>query len=226
MKAVVVTAGEADARDADQLAGADLLIAVDGGARWLDRLGAVPHLLLGDLDSVDDALVERLGAAGVEVRRHRIGKDESDAELALGHAVEAGAGQIVMIGALGGDRLDHELANLLLLADPRWHSAGCDVRIVRGGTQVRALHGGSRLVLDAAPGDLVTLLAVGDAADGVRTDGLRYPLAGDTLLLGWSRGLSNQVERAPASVSLESGTLLVIETRAGGTDELHGTWAD
>lgn len=212
VKAVVVAAGEADASDAAQLAGADLLIAVDGGARWLESAGVLPDLLLGDLDSVEPVLIERLAAAGVGVERHPVEKDESDAELAIQRAVAAGADQIVVIGALGGARLDHELANLLLLADRRWHGAQRDLRIVRGGTQVRALHGGGRLELDAARGDLVTLLPVAGDADGVRTDGLRHALDGEPLAFGRSRGLSNRVERAPASVSLERGTLLVIET--------------
>jgi len=217
MKAVVVAAGELDPRDAGQLVGADLLIAVDGGGRWLDAAGVLPDLLLGDMDSVDPALVERLGAAGVEVQHHPVEKDASDAELAVERAVAAGADQIVMMGALGGARLDHELANLLLLADRSWHAPQRDLRIVHGGTLVRALHGGGRLELDAARGDLVTLLPVGGDADGVRTDGLYYPLHGQRLAFGRSRGLSNRVEQVPASVSLERGTLLVIEIEAGGT---------
>ena len=72
--------------------------------------------------------------------------------------------------------------------------------------------GGSQQELGGAAGDLVTLLPVGDAT-GVRTDGLRYPLVGETLRAGRSRGLSNEVEHAPASVSLEGGSLLIIETR-------------
>jgi len=223
MKAVVVAAGEADARDAAQLADAELLIAVDGGARWLDAVGVLPDLLIGDLDSVEPALVERFASAGVEVERHPVEKDASDAELAVERAAAAGADQIVMVGALGGARLDHELANLLLLADRRWHASQVDLRIVRGGTRVRILHGGGRLELDAERGDLVTLLPVGGDADGVHTHGLRYPLDGEPLALGRSRGLSNRVAAVPASVSLARGTILVIEREAGGTDELDRT---
>ena len=222
VKAVLVAAGEADARDVAQLADADLVIAVDGGARWLDGAGVLPDLLLGDLDSVEPALVARLAEAGVEVERHPREKDESDAELAVGRAVAAGADRVVLIGALGGARLDHELANLLLLADRRWHAGRRDLRIVRGGTQVRALHGGDRLELDGAPGSFVTLLPLAGDAEGVTSDGLRYGLDGERLPFGRPRGLSNRVERIPASVSLERGTLLVIESEPGGTDELHG----
>jgi len=127
------------------------------------------------------------------------------------HAIDAGAGDVVVLGALGGGRLDHEVANLLLLADRRWVDRR--IRIVRGGAVVRVLQGEGVLDLEGAEGDLVTLLPVGGDAIGVRTHGLRFPLDGETLQLGRSRGLSNQVEHVPASVSLERGTLLVIETR-------------
>jgi thiamine pyrophosphokinase len=117
----------------------------------------------------------------------------------------------VIIGALGGERLDHQLANLLLLGDPAWRAH--QLRIVSGTTTVRAVHGGDSLTLDGAAGDIVTLLSVDGDAVGVRTHGLRFPLDGETLQLGRSLGLSNSVEHAPASVSLERGTLLIIETQ-------------
>ena len=214
MRAIVVAGGDPDPSDASWLADADLLVAADSGACWLDELGVTPDLLVGDLDSIGEPLLERLTAAGVPIERHAPEKDESDAELALTRAVASGAETIVILGALSGERLDHELANLLLLADPAW--AGRDLRIVRGHTTVRVLHGGASLVLHAQPGDTVTLLPVSGDAQGVTTDGLRYPLADEELRFGRSRGLSNVVERAGASVWLENGTLLVVETGQQG----------
>ncbi|HEX9634698.1 MAG TPA: thiamine diphosphokinase [Candidatus Limnocylindria bacterium] len=210
MKAVVVADGEPDARDADQLVDADLIVAADGGARWLDAMGIRPHLLVGDLDSVDAHVIERLAADGVAIERHPADKDASDAELALDRALASGADEVAVLGALGGERLDHELANLLLLADPSRRVR--DLRVVRGGTVVRALQGGERLSLRGAIGDLVSLLPIGGEAEGVRTAGLRFPLDGESLRLGPSRGLSNVIADQPASVSLERGTLLVVET--------------
>jgi len=211
MKAIVVAGGDAVPEDAAQLFGADLLIAADSGARWLDASGAVPDLVIGDLDSVEPALLDRLAAAGVTIERHPVEKDASDLELAVAHAVAAGADDVVLLGALGGRRLDHELANLLLLTGQEW--LGNRLRIVRGGTTVRAVNGGETIDLSGAEGDLVTLLPVNGDALGVETRGLRFPLDGEPLERGHSRGLSNKVEHPPASISLERGTLLVIETR-------------
>ena len=211
MKAIVVAGGDAAADDAAHLANADLVIAADSGAAWLSGIGVRPDLVVGDMDSIDPGLLDRLAGEGATIERHEPDKDQSDAELAVERAVAAEASEVLILGALGGERADHELANLLLLADPRWE--GSNLAIVRGGTTVRALRGGRRLDLDGEEGDFVTLLAVEGEAAGARTEGLRFPLLGETLQVGRSRGLSNQVEHVPASVSLERGTLLVIETR-------------
>ena len=213
MRVTVVASGELADGDARWLDGATV-IAADAGAVTLDRLGRVPDRLVGDLDSIPAALLARLGDAGVAIDRHPADKDASDTELALEAAFAAGATEVVILGAIGGSRLDHELANLLLLGDPALASR--DVRVVHGGTTVRALHDGGELALEGRAGDLVTLLPVGGDATGVRIDGVRWPLADATLRLGRSRGLSNEVLEPPASVSLERGTLLVVEHRTQG----------
>jgi thiamine pyrophosphokinase len=219
VKALVVAGGRPDDADLAQLETADLVIAADAGAHWLVAHGRRPDLLVGDLDSIEASLVEELAAAGTQVERHPSEKDASDAELALERAVAVGADRVVLVGALGGPRLDHELANLLLLADSIWDRELDELRIVRGTTVVRAARPARPLRLEAGPGSTVTLIPVGGDAEGVVTTGLRYALSGDRLRLGRSRGLSNVVEQPPASVTVGKGSLLVIETPPEGGEE-------
>jgi thiamine pyrophosphokinase len=213
MRFTVLASGELADGDERWLDGATV-IAADAGAERLDRLDRLPDRLVGDLDSVSDELVAQLAAAGVAIDRHPADKDASDTELALEAAIAAGATEIVLLGAIGGKRLDHELANVLLLADPALGDH--DVRIVRGPTTIRVLRDGHRLALGGVAGDLVTLLPIDGDATGVRIAGVRWPLEDATLRLGRSRGLSNEVVAPPASVSLERGTLLVVEHRTQG----------
>ncbi len=212
MKAVVVAHGDALPSDRAYAAGADLLIAADGGALLCRHWDLLPQLVVGDLDSLGEARAEELGRAGARVIAYPADKDESDTELAVQAALDAGADEIVLVAALGGERLDHELANVLLVADPR---LGGRIRAVRGETTVRAIHAGEPRTLAGGPGDIVTLLPIGDAS-GVVTEGLRYPLRGDTLRAGAARGLSNVVERAGATVALAQGVLIVFEISRGG----------
>jgi thiamine pyrophosphokinase len=210
----VIAHGDVDPRDRAQLDGAELIVAADGGTLALERWNFVPHAIVGDLDSLGVDRAAEYAAQGVTVVPYSPEKDESDLELAIGYAITAKADDIVLLGILGGARFDHEIANTLLLAADVYR--GRRLRAVHGDVTMRALHGGESLDLEGVAGDLVTLLAVRGDAEGVRTRGLKYPLAGDTLHFGAARGLSNVVVSADASVECGRGVLLVIETTSGG----------
>ena len=187
------------------------VIAADGGARHAAPLRLPIDRWVGDGDSLGDEGVAALEAQGIPVERARVEKDESDTELAVRAALDAQPDAIVVLGALGGPRVDHALANLALLTLPELR--GTDVRLISADSRVRLVDAGS-VVLDGRIGDLVTLLPVGADAAGVTTTGLAYPLSGETLLVGRTRGLSNRRTGARAVVQLEAGRLLVVETPA------------
>jgi thiamine pyrophosphokinase len=214
MTSVVVAHGDVLPSDRAVIGSEDYVVAADGGAFALERWKILPHLVVGDMDSLGDAGVERMARQGIAVAKFPAAKDESDLELAVAQAIEAGAAEIVLLGALGGDRLDHETANLLLLADPGYDGVRLEAR--RGGLRIRALRGDGHLTLAGPVGGLVTLLPVNGDAEGVTTGGLRFPLRDETLRFGRARGLSNEVASLPATVKLRKGSLLVFETPQGG----------
>jgi thiamine pyrophosphokinase len=196
--------------------GIDAVVAADGG---LDRAGAVglrPTVLVGDLDSLDPVRVRDVETAGLPVRRSPTDKDESDTELALLEAVRLGARRISGLGAFGGPRLDHALANVWLLAHPAL--AGVGVVLLDAGSRVRATAAPGpegpavTLALPGPVGAIVTLLPFGGDVTGVTTSGLRYPLSDEPLRTGPARGLSNIRTATDAAVTVRSGRLLVVET--------------
>jgi thiamine pyrophosphokinase len=212
VKCVIVAGGEVLPADRGALEGAELVVAADSGLLALGRWNVRPDLLVGDLDSLTEADVAAARSEGVRVLSYPPAKDETDLELALREAVGAGADQIVVLGALGGARVDHELAAVQGLASEAL--TGRDVSVVRGGLTVRVLRGGGVAELRGNVGDLVTLLPLRGDAAGVRTEGLGYPLEGATLRFAAGRGVSNVVERVPGRVTLERGMLLVVEVPA------------
>ncbi len=185
-----------------------LAVAADGGARLAQACGARLDAVIGDLDSLTAAEVAVLRASGATVLSYPEEKDETDLELALLWAVEQGAAWIRVIGGIGG-RFDQTISNLHLLALPALR--GCDARLVAGGQQTWLLYPPEG-VIEGAPGDTVSLLPLSGRAVGVRTDGLRYPLHGETLALGPARGVSNVLAEAQARVRLQEGVLLVVHT--------------
>jgi thiamine pyrophosphokinase len=174
-------------------------------------LGVRPDVVIGDLDSLPNDLRSELEGGGVELLTYPAHKDETDLELALLHAVNLGALHITVVGARGG-RIDHELANYLLLAHPRLE--GVDARIVSGDQEVTLVR--RRASFHGRPGDLLSLLPVAGDACGVTTSGLEYPLNDGTLVFGPARGVSNVFVEANSSVCLRSGMLLAVHTRLRG----------
>jgi thiamine pyrophosphokinase len=191
--------------------GIDWVVAADGGARHAAALGRSIDLWVGDGDSIGEAGLAALRAGGIPIALARTDKDETDAELALLAAIERDAARITILGGLGGERLDHALANVWLLAHPGL--LGRDALLLGADVRIR-LVGPGQADLGGRIGDLVSLLPFGGDAIGVVTEGLRYPLRGETLRSGPSRGLSNVRERAVAALTLESGRILVVETPA------------
>ena len=185
---------------------ADLLIAADGGALPLLRSGIVPHVAIGDMDSINAAGLAELEAHGVMPQRFPREKDETDLELALLYAAAAGAAEIDILGALGG-RWDHTLANVALLALPELRTRR--TRLLADGQTLFLVR--DMAVLEGQAGDTVSLLPLAGAAHGVTTTGLRYPLDNATLSYERARGVSNVLLDPPGCVSLREGLLLVVQ---------------
>jgi len=219
VKALIVANGALPRPELDRawLASSDgsrpLVVAADGGASNAARLGLQPDLIIGDLDSLPADAVERYRHAGVELSAHSAQKDASDTELAVAEALRRGADELVILAALGGQRAEHSLANVLLLTLPLL--AGRDAMLVDGPSSVRVLGvaGADQLTIHGEVGDFVSLLPLSEAAGGVTTGGMRYALNDARLVQGTSRGLSNELAASDATVAVGDGRLAVIHTR-------------
>ena len=194
----------------EAIADAELIIAADSGAATALRFGCTPSILVGDFDSLDAYTLQQLDERGIEIQRVPVEKDETDTELAIQVALERGATSITLLGALGGTRFDHSVANMLLLLAvekvPLW--------IVDGPAVCWLLRGPGSVPIVGHKGDLLSLLPITGDATGVRTSNLYYSLRDETLPLGKTRGTSNLLTQDTAEVSLKKGILLLIHTNA------------
>ncbi len=195
------------------LAQAERIMAADSGAAAALSYGHIPAIVVGDLDSLDPTLQQQLRAQGSQFIQAAVEKNETDTELAVQIAIEQGATAIILLGALGGERFDHTMANVLLLAD----YDSIPIRIIDGPSTCWLLRGPGHTTINGRSGDLLSLLPLTTEATGIRTTDLYYPLHGDTLYFGKPRGVSNVLTRHQAEVSLEQGLLLIIHT---DTEEL------
>lgn len=226
MRALVVADGAPPSRaDLDRAwpgwSDADVVIAADGGARVAEALGLRVDVVVGDGDSLGPDDLAAFRARGAEIRTASAEKDESDTELAILAALELGADALTVVAAFGR-RLDHTLANIWLLALPALCREGVRAELIDGTTRVTLIAARSgapvrRTLGPGRAGDLVSLLPLDTLVAGITTEQLRYPLRDETLLVGPSRGLSNERLTGEVAVTVRLGRLLVVETPAVAT---------
>jgi len=186
----------------------DFLIAADGGLTHIQKIDLQPHLVIGDLDSINLEDQQWLKSAGIEIAQFPAEKDQTDLELAIAESIKRESRVIVIIAATGG-RLDQTLANLMLMLDARLENV--DVRLEDGKEEIFFIDRCAEVVGNI--GDRVSLLAINGTVKGIETKNLKYPLAKETLVPGQTRGISNIMLEKRARIDVKSGRLLCIHTR-------------
>lgn len=184
------------------------LIAADGGLKHIRKLGLLPDLVVGDLDSVSEDNLKWITDNHIEIRKFPKKKDQTDLELALLAAVDRGSISITVVGALGG-RIDQTLTNIYLLLMPELLNV--DVCFDDGQEELFLIQ--NHAEVSGKKGDSVSLLPLFSPVKGIKTKGLRFPLYDETLFPERSRGVSNEMESGKTEISLKSGVLLCIHTR-------------
>ena len=209
MRAIIFANGDSSEPAAvkQQLMPADWIIAADGGTRHALSIEVMPDLVIGDLDSLAETDRAQLDRAGVRLIVYPTRKDYTDLELALRQALDQGATEIVIFGALGG-RWDQTLGNLMLLTLPELIDV--PTRIVEGKTTVRVIR--DRAEIDGRVGDILSLLALKGDARGVTIEGCEYPLNDATLPFGATLGISNVLTRPKAIITVRDGLVLAVHT--------------
>ena len=193
-----------------------LVVTADSGAHHADALGLSVHVLIGDMDSIDETALAALGALGATVIGHPSDKNETDAELALLHSARCGARKVVVVSS-GGGRLDHQLSLFSLL----FHDSlrGIDVEARIGASRSYPVRSGESRIFSCRDGDIVGLLPFGGDSHGIVTDGLQWPLHGESLRVAASRGVSNRAVGERFSVSVGNGRLLVTVDRPEASNQ-------
>ena len=204
MKVLIVLGGDTpgDALLREQTAGADWTIAADRGLEAFLRCGVTPDVVLGDMDSIDEAALRRFEASGGQAKILPRVKDDTDGVAALDLALARGATEVVFVGALGG-RLDHALGNCMLLV--RAANRGADACLLSETERVLLVRG--RREIHGRAGDTLSLLSLGRARIHALS-GLYYPLHDYEMTCDYPIGISNVFTQETAVVEVSEGDVL------------------
>jgi len=209
MRVMIFANGDApDARVVQPwLNDATLIIAADGGTRNALSIGVLPQIVIGDLDSLSQPDRLQLEQAQAQFLVYSTRKDYTDLELAIRHALERGATEIVIASALGG-RWDQSLANILLLTLPELKNVRA--RIIDHHESISVIR--DRAEIAGQVGDTLSLIALRGDARGVSIEGCEYPLNDAVLPFGATLGISNVLIEPVATITVKDGIVLAIHT--------------
>lgn len=179
----------------------DLIICADGGYKYKDILGRECDLVVGDFDSLGSVPdTDKKIVAPTE-------KDETDMMLAVMSGLDRGYDNFVILGALGGERSDHSVANIQLL-----HyivSRGAEGTILHGNEVFTAFSKGT-LTLGADLKGYISVFSLTDESRGVTLKNLKYTLEDATLHSYMPVGVSNEFIGKEAAIEVKEGALLVV----------------
>ena len=184
----------------------ELIIAVDGGANHLYKMGIMPNYILGDLDSIDEEIRKYYESSEVVFKKFPTKKDETDAELAVWLVEEEGLLGIDIYGALGG-RIDHELANIQLLYYIL--ERGMYPRIISENEEIYILKN-DEMNLKGNIGDNVSIIPIMGDARGITLANMEYSVEELDLKYSITRGISNVMEAEEAFINVRDGCMLVV----------------
>lgn len=212
----IITGGDVDLRFVREYINNNEIsnfIAVDGGLDATDKLGIIPDYIVGDFDTVDAALLDKYtDNSDINIVRLVPEKDYTDTHTAICRAVEKKPDEIVIFGGVGS-RIDHSIANILLLQIPM--KQGIPAYIVNKNNKIYAVDSSCTIHKKTLFGPYISILPFGEAATGITLEGFKYPLNDYTMCVDKdiSIGISNEIIEDVAKIKIKSGKVLVIEAR-------------
>ncbi|MBP5427345.1 MAG: thiamine diphosphokinase [Clostridiales bacterium] len=186
----------------------DFVICADRGGLYAKDMDIMPDLLLGDMDSIPGCILEEYKNKKVDMTLYPSEKDMTDSEIAILRAVEMGADELIIMGALGS-RLDHSLANICMLK--KLVDMHIKATIVDENNEITLID--NELELKKDDEYMLSLLPLTPKVTGVTLKGLKYTLEDGTLEMGTSLGVSNEFEDDVAKITIKDGLLLVIKSK-------------
>lgn len=186
---------------------ADAIIAADCGANSALSLGIIPEAVIGDFDSISKSTEQKLKENNCRFITSPGEKDEIDTQIAITYAIKNGATKISLVGGVAGDRIDHTMANISLLYNPK-----IPLYLVNGPSKSWIVYGPQTVNITGKKNDILSLIPISQVVTNIQTNGLYYPLLNEPLFFGIPRGISNVFAEKNVSISFKEGMLLFVHT--------------
>lgn len=189
----------------------EYIVAADHGLLFCLENDLKVDMVVGDFDSAPKGVLEQYtDRYDVPVRTFNPVKDATDTEIAVRQVMEAGADEVVLLGATG-TRLDHVIGNMQCLHI--FLEAGIRARIVDSHNEISLHDKGFTIKKAEQFGAYVSFIPAGDEIRKLTLKGFKYPLRERDVTNRDSLCISNEVTEDVAEVMFEDGRVFMIQSR-------------
>ncbi len=178
----------------------DYIIAADGGYAVLQKLNARADMVLGDFDSLGHQPQHE------NLKIYPSIKDDTDMTLAAKEGLSKGFRRFILLGGTGG-RLAHTVANLQTLMYLSKRDAQA---FLCGSSETATSLTDGEIIFSPEYRGYLSLFCLGEKAEGVTLRGLKYELTDGELESSIALGISNEFTGSPATVRVQSGTIILL----------------
>lgn len=180
---------------------------VDSGCEAFLRIGHLPDMMIGDMDSIHPSSLEKLRESGVKYYPFPVMKDETDLELAIQLGIKLGYQKLLLLGC-SGTRLDHTLGNLILLSKYKDYS----IEFLDRNNKIYMMKQSFKISKESQYGKNISFFAFPDTVHQLTLKGFKYPLENYQLGVEDQLCISNEIIGDIGEVEFE-GNLIVMETK-------------
>ena len=164
----------------DMLDASEQIICCDGAVNKLIKSGREPHIIIGDLDSVEDSYKDKYQDILVQIDD----QNSNDLSKAINWCLSQNIEDVIILGATG-EREDHTIANIGLLTE--YHKK-INVKILTDNGVFIPIS--KSTIFHSKVGQQVSIFSL-DPTVKITSSGLKYPLQ-NLALKGWWMGTLNE----------------------------------
>lgn len=201
MKAILIIGDNVDLKKYDF--SNSFVVGIDHGAALAIANNINLNVAIGDFDSTSPIELEELIRKKTNMKIYPVKKDITDTYAALELPEVKACEEILILGGITGNRIEHFYANLLLL------NKYPNLIIIDDNTTIRVSK--TREILNKT-NNFYSFFALEDVTN-LTLEGFKFPLIQYNLSKFDSIGISNEIELDKGIVTYDKGTLIIFKTK-------------
>ncbi|MCW8802819.1 MAG: thiamine diphosphokinase [Ignavibacteriaceae bacterium] len=177
------------------------LICADGGANSAFKMGLIPNVIVGDLDSISSATLNAFKSSSKIIRLRR--QNDTDVEKCLKYAIKNKFDEALLVGVTG-NRLDHTFCNIGIVLK---FFNQIKISLIAESSCLRPFTG--VVELKTYPGETISLYGISPKTR-ITSNGLKYELKNVSLPFGKRESTSNIAKKNLVKLKISSGIVFVM----------------